>query len=128
MLRPTAGPGPRRPGHCRKGGRRPRARKDGEKGPPSSPCFLLLTNTQLGDEGTIALDVLLGQIVQEAAALTDHLIEAPAAVVVVDMDLQVLGELVDPLGEDSDLDLGGTGVALVGTVGLDDRRDRKSVV
>ena len=82
---------------------------------------MLLTNTQLGDEGTIALNVLLGQIIQKAAALTDHLIEAPAAVVVVDVDLQVLGELVDPLGEDSDLDLGGTGVALVGAVGLDDR-------
>ena len=32
----------------------------------------------------------------------------------------VAGELVDALGEDSDLDLGGTGVGLVGAVGLDD--------
>ena len=80
----------------------------------------LLTDTQLGDEGTIALDVLLGQIVQQAAALTDHLVQAPAAVVVVGVYLQVLGELIDPLGEDGDLNLGGTGVGFVGAVGLDD--------
>ena len=36
------------------------------------------------------------------------------------MNLQVRGELVDALGKDVDLDLGGTGVGLVGAVGLDD--------
>src|SRR5699024_10961273 len=30
----------------------------------------LLTDAQLGDDGTIALDVLLGQVVQHLAALT----------------------------------------------------------
>ena len=37
------------------------------------------------------------------------------------MDLQMGGELVDPLGEDSHLNLGRTGVGSVGAVGLDDR-------
>ena len=37
------------------------------------------------------------------------------------MHLQVSGQLVDTLGEDGDLDLGGAGVGLVGAVGLDDR-------
>ena len=35
----------------------------------------LLTDTQLGDQGTIALDVLLHEIVEQAAALTDHLVQ-----------------------------------------------------
>ena len=37
------------------------------------------------------------------------------------MNLQVLGQLVDTLGQNGDLDLGGTGVGSVGTIGLDDR-------
>ena len=35
------------------------------------------------------------------------------------MNLQVSGQLVDTLGQDSDLDLGGTGVGLVGAVSFD---------
>ena len=82
----------------------------------------LFTDAQLGDDGTIPLDVLLGQVVQHLAALTDHLQQAAAAVVVVDVDLQVLGELLNPGGEDGDLDLGGAGVRGMGAVGLDDGR------
>ena len=92
---------------------------------PSRQCRLratdfLLTNPQLGDEGAIALNVLPGQIVQQAAALTDHLVESAPAVVVVGVDLQVFGELVDPLSKNGDLDLRGTSVVLVGAVGLND--------
>ena len=72
----------------------------------TSPCFNLLTQTQLGDQGTITLDVLLGQIVQQTAALTDHHLHTAAAVEVVGMHLQVSGQLVDALGQDSDLHFG----------------------
>lgn len=65
----------------------------------------LLTDTQLGDQGTIALDVLLHEVVEQAAALTDHLVQAAAGVVVLRVLLEVLGELSDALGEDSDLNL-----------------------
>ena len=82
----------------------------------------LLTDTQLGDQGTIALDVLLHEVVEQAAALTDHLVQAAAGVVVLRVLLEVLGELSDALGEDSDLDLRRTGVAFVGAVGFDDSR------
>ena len=82
----------------------------------------LLTDTQLGDQGTIALDVLLHEIIEQAAALTDHLVQAAAGVVVLRVLLEVLGELSDALGEDSDLDLRRTGVAFVGAVGFDDSR------
>ncbi len=53
------------------------------------PRWILFSDAQLGDNGTIPLDVLLGQVVQHLAALTDHLQQAAAAVVVVDVDLQV---------------------------------------
>ena len=82
----------------------------------------LLTDTQLGDQGTIALDVLLHEIIEQAAALTDHLVQAAAGVVVLRVLLEVLGELSDALGEDSDLNLRRTGVAFVGAVGFDDSR------
>ena len=64
----------------------------------------------------VAVDVLLGQVVQEVAALTDHHEEAAAAVVVVLVHPQVLGQLVDAGGEDGNLDLGRTGVALMGCI------------
>src|SRR5699024_8108893 len=52
--------------------------------------------------------------------LTDQQHQAPPAVVVTLVLLQVLGEVGDPLGEHRDLDLGGSGVALVGRVLGDD--------
>ena len=79
----------------------------------------LLTDAKLGDDSTITLDVILGHIVQQTTALTDHLEQAHTGVVVLLVHLQVLGELIDPLGEDSDLHLGGAGIALVGLVVLD---------
>ena len=75
-----------------------------------------LADVQLRNDGTIALDVLLGQVVEQAATLTDHLVHAKTAVVIVGMTLQVLGELADALGKNGDLDFGGTGVVLVGGV------------
>src|SRR5699024_9067062 len=80
----------------------------------------LLTNAQLGDAGTVAVDVLLGQVVKEVAALADHHQKATTGVVVVLVHPQMLGELVDAGGEDGNLHLGRAGVALVGGVGGDD--------
>ena len=84
------------------------------------PRFYLLSDTQLGDQGTIALDVLLLQVVQQAPALTDHLQQAPVGVLILGVVLHVNGQLVDPLGQNGDLDLGRTGVGLMGTVGVND--------
>ena len=44
---------------------------------------ILLADAQLGNDGTIAVDVLLCQIVQQAAALADHHQKAAAGMVVV---------------------------------------------
>ena len=82
----------------------------------------LLTDTQLSDQSTIAFDVLLCQIVQQLTALTDHLQQAAAAVVVVLMHLQVLGQLLDASGQDRDLDFRRASVVFVGLVCLDNGR------
>ena len=66
----------------------------------------LLADAQLCDDGAVTLDVLLGQVVQQSAALADHLVHAQTAVVVVGMSFQVGGELIDALGQDGDLDFG----------------------
>ena len=88
--------------------------------PFKSDRQVLLADAQLGDDRAVTLDVLLRQIVQQTAALTDHLVHAQTAVVVVGMLLEMLGQLADALGEDRDLDLGRAGVALVGGVVADD--------
>ena len=71
----------------------------------------LLTDAQLGNDSTVTLDVLSHQIVQHLAALTDHLQQATTGVVVLLVDLQVLGQLVDASGQNGDLNLGRTGVS-----------------
>ena len=79
--------------------------------PPPLLIDILLTDTQLGDQSTVTVDVLLCQIVQHLAALTNHHQQATTGVVVVLVDTQVLGQLVDTGGEDGNLNLGGAGVA-----------------
>ena len=85
------------------------------------PVFAkLLAQTQLGDEGTVTVDVLLLQIGQQVAAAADHLEQAAAAVVIVLVGLEVLGQVIDASGQQSDLNLGRTGVTLVQGGLLDD--------
>src|SRR6266545_7352489 len=64
------------------------------------------------DQGPVAVDVLLRQVVQQPAALTDQEQQATTAVVVVLVLLQVLGQLRDAVRQQRDLDLGGAGVTL----------------
>ena len=77
------------------------------------PFDILLTDTQLGDQSSVTVDVLLCQIVQQAAALTNHHQQATTGVVVVLVGTQMLGQLVDAGSQDSNLNLGGTGIAFV---------------
>lgn len=70
----------------------------------------LLTNSELLNERAIALDVLLGKIVEKAATLTYHLQKSALTVMVLCVLLEVWRERVDVLRQESDLDLGPTGV------------------
>ena len=80
----------------------------------------LLSQAQLLDQSAVGLDVLFLQISQQTSALTNHQQQAAVGVVVVAVQLQVLVEVVDALGQQRDLNLGGAGVALVAGIGVDD--------
>src|SRR3569832_640592 len=81
---------------------------------------LLFAQTQLLDQVVVPRDVLLLEVREQAAALVDHHEEAAARMVVLVMVLEVLGQVADVLGEDCDLDFGGTGIALgLGVAGND---------
>ena len=77
------------------------------------PFKKLLTDTQLGDQSTVTVDVLLCQIVQHVAALTNHHQQTTTGVVVMLVHTQVIGQLVDASGQNGDLNLGRTGIGLV---------------
>src|SRR5919201_4037281 len=72
------------------------------------------------DERPVACDVGGLEVAEQPAPAADHLQQAAARVVVVLVDPQVLGELVDAGGEQGHLDLGRAGVALLGRVLRDD--------
>ena len=82
--------------------------------PPPDP--VLSTQSQLCDECSVALHVLFLEIPKQAPTLADHHEQTSPAVMVLLVDLQVLGEVVDPLGEQRDLDLRGAGVRPVRAV------------
>ena len=86
----------------------------------STPMIVLLSQSELADDRTVTLDVSLLQIVQKVSSVTDHLLQTAAAVEVLLVGLQVLGQVVDTVGEDRDLNLGRTGVSFVSCVLLND--------
>src|SRR5437764_10011807 len=68
---------------------------------------------QLLDEGAVALEVFLLQVVQEPAPPADELQQAAPRVVILRVRPQVLGEAVDALGQHRDLDFRRAGVGLM---------------
>src|SRR5690349_10604334 len=64
----------------------------------------------------VPVDVLLGQVLQQPAAAADQQQQPAAAVVVVLVHLEVLRQVVDPPGQQRDLDFRRTGVTLTGRV------------
>ena len=66
------------------------------------------------DQGAVTLDVDAHEVVEQISSLANHLQQAAAAVMILVVGLEMLGQVVDPVGKDRDLYLGGTGVTLVG--------------
>src|SRR5690606_8854836 len=94
-----------------------RHEREGGFTPPSG----LSAQTELLDQLPVPLNVLLLQVVQKSAALPDHLVQATAGMVVLLVDLQVTGKLVDSLREDGDLDHRRARIRSVSPVSLDNR-------
>ena len=70
----------------------------------------VVADTESLDELTILDDVVLLDIAKKAAALTDEHKQTTTGVEVLLMRLHVLGEALDALGKDGNLNLGITGV------------------
>jgi hypothetical protein len=79
----------------------------------------LAAKAELGVDGSVALDVVVPQIGLQATSAPDELEEAPTAVMVLRVELEVLVQFVDAAGQECDLDLGRTGIGLVEAVLLD---------
>src|ERR1700675_322732 len=67
------------------------------------------TDAKLADERPVALQVAALQIAQQPAPLSDQHQQPATRVVVLDVAAEVLGQFVDALGEQRDLDFGGAG-------------------
>ena len=80
----------------------------------------LLAEAELLEELVILRQVVALEIVQQLAAAGGHLEEATAAVEILAVRAQVLGQVIDPGGEQRDLDLGRAGVFVVDFVFGDD--------
>ena len=84
--------------------------------------WALAAQTEVGDQLPILLDIFALQVAQQTTALPDLEQQATAAVMVFFMNLEVLGQLIDRVREDRDLDLGRTGIVGSTTVFAGDLR------
>lgn len=82
--------------------------------------FALLSQAELADDRAVTLDVVLLQVVQQTSSVTNHLLQTAAAVEILLVSLEVLGQVSNAVGQDSNLYFGGTCVALVSSILLDD--------
>src|SRR5271165_169034 len=78
-------------------------------------------DAQTLDESFIALFVLLLDVIEKRAPLRHHFEQAAAGVVVLDMGLEVTGQIGDPLGENRNLHLGRPSVADLQSILIDER-------
>ena len=89
---------------------------------PQAGCrsLLLAAQTQLLDQGLVTPGVATPEIIQQPSPLAHQLEQATTRVMILLVRLEMLGEFVDPFGQDRDLDLRRAGIRLVGPEVLDD--------
>ena len=80
---------------------------------PAVPGDFLLADAEPLDQLGVAVGVLALQVVEQAAALADQLQEPAAGVMILDVCLEMFGQVVDAFAEERDLNLGGAGVGVV---------------
>ena len=84
------------------------------------PLKCLFSQIEAGNDIPVFFNVLRFDVIEQTTALADHLQKAAAAVIVVRMLFQMFVEVVDPLGKESDLHFGRTGVPFMSLVLVDD--------
>ena len=82
-------------------------------------CTALFAEAETIADRPIAISVNPAQIVQQPPAAADHLQQPAARMMIFLMELEMLGQIRDPIGQDRDLHLGRACIALVGTELLD---------
>src|SRR5687768_5818641 len=80
----------------------------------------LAAQAQAADDLGVARVVLLLQVIEQTTALPDHDQQAATGMEILLVALQMFRQILDPLGEDRDLDLGRSGVVVALGVFLDD--------
>ncbi len=70
----------------------------------------LATQSQFCNQGPVTLHILFLEVPEQSPPLTDHHEQTSPAVMILFMGLQMLGEVVDALSQQRNLDLRGTGV------------------
>lgn len=84
-----------------------------------APLTALLSQTEFADDCTIAFNVNLLQISEQIPSVTDHLLETTAAMEVLWIGLQMLGQVVDAVRQNRNLHFGRAGIALMSCILLD---------
>ena len=84
-----------------------------QKGRQCAAPWVLLTDAELVDDGAIALVVRLLEVVEKAAAPADELQKTAAAVMVLRVRLEVLGQIGDSIREKRNLRFRGASVAFM---------------
>jgi hypothetical protein len=72
--------------------------------------FLLFAQPKLLNQRPISLDILVLEVVQEAAPLSHQFDQAPAGMVIFGVGLKMIGQVTDTLAQDGHLYLGGAGI------------------
>ena len=86
----------------------------------ASTRLRLATNAETADQSAVALDISALHVVEQAASLADELHESAARVMIALVDLEVLGEVGDPVRQERHLDFGRSRVRRVSLKVLDD--------
>src|SRR5262249_20586114 len=79
----------------------------------------LLADTELADQLRVPVGILPFEIVEQTPALAHQLQEAAPRVMVLKVRLEVLGEVINALAEQRDLDFRGTRISGMGPIATD---------
>ena len=80
----------------------------------------LFAQTQPSDDLQIPVAIFAGQVFKQLVSLADHLEQPATRGVILFVRLEVLGQLVDALGQNRDLHFGTAGVGIVRAISVDD--------
>jgi hypothetical protein len=73
----------------------------------------LSAEAEIIDDGAVPLNIVVPHIIEQAAAAADQHQQPATRMVILLVDLQVLGEVLNAMGKQADLDLGAAGVAVM---------------